>query len=291
MPYTAFIDETQRSQLMGVRGGTNNFWRYVGPHEVAHQWWGHTLGWDSYHDQWMSEGFAEFSASLYVQYVRRDINKFIEFWENQRKLIVDASPATRDRKPYTVGPVTQGYRLNNGKTGGVAQFLIYPKGAYILHMIRMMMYEEQSGDARFKVMIKDFIQSHFNKDISTEDFKAAVEKHITQEMDLTRNGKMDWFFNEWVYGTEMPSYRFDYQVSSDGTLSGKITQSGVSKDFAMLVPLYGDFGKGWVKLGSAMMLGNATVDIGNIKLPAVPKKAAVCALNDVLAASIQNNKQ
>ncbi|HVQ36838.1 MAG TPA: carboxypeptidase regulatory-like domain-containing protein, partial [Pyrinomonadaceae bacterium] len=46
MPYTAFIDETQRSQLMGVRGGTNNFWRYVGPHEVAHQWWGHTLGWD-----------------------------------------------------------------------------------------------------------------------------------------------------------------------------------------------------------------------------------------------------
>ena len=26
------------------------------------------VGWDSYHDQWMSEGFAEFSTSLYVQY-------------------------------------------------------------------------------------------------------------------------------------------------------------------------------------------------------------------------------
>lgn len=291
MPFTAFMDDTQRAQMMGVRGGTDTFWRYVGPHEVAHQWWGHTLGWDSYHDQWMSEGFAEFSASLYVQYVRRDINKFIDFWENQRRLIVEATPATRDRKPYTVGPVTQGYRLNNGKTGGVAQFLIYPKGAYILHMIRMMMYEEQTGDARFKAMIKDFIQTHYNKDISTEDFKAAVEKHITKEMDLTKNGRLDWFFDEWVYGTEMPSYRFDYQISQDGTLSGKITQSGVSKNFAMLVPLYGDFGKGWVKLGSALMISNQSVDITNLKLPAVPKKVAVCAWNDVLAASIQNNKK
>jgi Carboxypeptidase regulatory-like domain/Peptidase family M1 domain len=291
MPFTAFMDDTQRAQMMGVRGGTDTFWRYVGPHEVAHQWWGHTLGWDSYHDQWMSEGFAEFSASLYVQYVRRDINKFIDFWENQRRLIVEATPATRDRKPYTVGPVTQGYRLNNGKTGGVARFLIYPKGAYILHMIRMMMYEQQTGDARFKAMIKDFIQTHYNKDISTEDFKAAVEKHITKEMDLTKNGRLDWFFDEWVYGTEMPSYRFDYQVSQDGTLSGKITQSGVSKNFAMLVPLYGDFGKGWVKLGSALMISNQSVDISNLKLPAVPKKVAVCAWNDVLAASIQNNKQ
>ncbi len=127
MPYTAFLDTTQRAQLLGTRGGTDNFWRYVAPHEIAHQWWGHTVGWDSYHDQWMSEGFAEFSASLYVQLVRRDTDKFIDFWENQRQLIVGASPATRGLKPYTVGPVTQGYRLNSAKTGGVARYLIYPR--------------------------------------------------------------------------------------------------------------------------------------------------------------------
>jgi hypothetical protein len=101
---------------------------------------------------------------------------------------------------------------------------------------------------------------------------------------------MDWFFNEWVYGTEMPSYRFDYQIGKDGTLSGKITQSGVSKEFAMLVPLYVDFGKGWVKLGMAVMAGNTSIDISNLKLPAMPKKVAICALNDVLAASIQSGK-
>jgi hypothetical protein len=291
MPYTAFLDATQRMQMMGVRGGTSNFWRYVAPHEIAHQWWGHVVGWDSYHDQWMSEGFAEFSASLWVQMVRQDQKKFLEFWDDQRDLIIQPRPQTRDRRPYTVGPVTQGYRLNNSKTGNVARFMIYPKGAYILHMLRMMMYDRQKGDARFIEMMKDFVQTYFNKDISTEDFKHAVEKHMTREMDIDGNNRMDWYFNEWVYGTEMPSYSFEYQLSGDGTsFSGHITQSGVSDNFKMLVPVYVDFGKGWARLGSATITGNSSVDLKDIKLPRPAKRAAICSMDDVLALSIQNGK-
>lgn len=292
MPYIAFLDTTQRSQLLGVRGGTDTFWRYVAPHEVAHQWWGHLIGWHSYHDQWMSEGFAEFSASLYVQFVRKDPGKFIDFWEDHRRQIIQSSPATRDKKPYTIGPVTQGYRLSNAKTGAAYQFLVYPKGAYILHMIRMMMDNPSSGgDARFQAMMKDFIQSHFNKNISTEDFKRAVEKHMTREMNLGGNGTMDWFFNQWVYGTEMPSYRFDYQLGAGGsTISGRITQSGVSDDFRMLVPLYLDFGGGWVKFGAAAITGNKSVELNEVRLPQPAKRAAICVMNDVLALNIQNAK-
>jgi len=290
MPYMAFIDTTQRAQLLGTRGGTDNFWHYVAPHEIAHQWWGHIVGWDSYHDQWMSEGFAEFSASLYVQFIRGN-DKFIDFWEDLRKQVVEARPATRDRKPYTIGPVTQGYRLNNAKTGGAARFLIYPKGAYILHMLRMMMYAQtKGGDARFQAMMKDFIQTHFNKNVSTEDFKAIVERHMTQEMNVNNDGKMDWFFNQWVYGTQVPAYKLEYNVSSDGVINGKITQSGVSDDFVMLVPLYIDMGKGWAKLGAARITGNSSIEIKNLKLPVVPKRVAVCAMNDVLATSIENSK-
>jgi hypothetical protein len=290
MPYMAYIDSTQRTQLLGTRGGTDTFWRYVAPHEIAHQWWGHIVGWDSYHDQWMSEGFAEFSSSLYVQFIRGN-DKFVEFWEDMRKQIVEASPATRDRKPYTIGPVTQGYRLNNGKTGGAAGFLIYPKGAYILHMLRMMMYaQNKGGDARFQQMMKDFIKTHFNKHVSTEDFKAIVEKHMTPEMNADNSGKMDWFFNQWVYGTQVPAYKFEYKVAQDGMLTGKVTQSGVSDDFIMLVPIYLDMGKGWVKLGSARMVGNTSVELKNIKLPVVPKRMTLCAMNDVLATSIETSK-
>ncbi len=283
MPYIAFIDTTQRTQLLGTRGGTDNFWRYVAPHEISHQWWGHIIGWDSYHDQWMSEGFAEFSASLYVQ-ITRGNDKFIDFWEDHRKQIIQSSPATKDKKPFTIGPVTQGYRLSNAKTGAAYQFLVYPKGAFILHMIRMMMFNKGGkGDASFQAMMKDFVQTNFNRDVSTEDFKHAVEKHV--------GGNMDWFFNEWVYGTEMPSYRFDYQLADGGTtLTGKITQSGVTDNFKMLVPVYVDFGKGWAKIGSATMTGNTSVELKGIKLPQAAKSAAVCALDDVLALSIQNSK-
>jgi carboxypeptidase family protein/peptidase M1-like protein len=291
MPFTAFMDATQRSQMMGGGAGTSNFWRYVAPHEIAHQWWGHIIGWDSYHDQWMSEGFAEFSASLYVQYVRQDMAKFAEFWNDQRDLITVARPQTRDKRPYTVGPVTQGYRLNSAKTGGIARFMIYPKGAYILHMLRMMFYSPKDGDRQFQAMMKDFVQSHFNRDVSTEDFKRIVEKHMTVEMDLDGNKRMDWFFNEWVYGTEMPSYKFEYQLGADGTtISGRITQSGVSDKFKMLVPVYVDYGKGWTKMGSASMVGNTTIELNNEKLPRSAKKAAICALNDVLALTMQNAK-
>jgi aminopeptidase N len=238
----------------------------------------------------MSEGFAEFSASLYVQAVRGN-EKFLDFWEDQRQRIITSRPATHDRKPYTVGPVTQGYRLNSGKTGAIAQFLIYPKGAYILHMLRMMMYKQgQGGDANFQAMMKDFVQTHFNQDVSTEDFKAIVEKHMTKEMDVARNGKMDWYFNEWVYGTDIPAYRLEYNVDKDGMLNGKLTQSGMSDNFVMLVPLYADFGKGWAKLGSATIIGNSSVEIKNLKLPGVPKRMTICALNDVLATSIESSK-
>ena len=292
MPFTAFLDTTQRAQMMGSQGGANTFWRYVGPHEVAHQWWGHMIGWDSYHDQWMSEGFAEFSTSLYVQFVRKDIGKFNDFWEDQRQQIITAGPATRGRKPYTVGPVTQGYRLNSAKTGNIARVMIYPKGAFILHMVRMMFHTAREGDTRFQAMMKDFIQTHYNQDISTEDFKRAVEKHMTPAMDLDKNGKLDWFFNQWVYGTEIPSYKFEYQLSADGTtISGRITQSGVSDDFKMLVPIYIDFGKGWYRLGAANITGNNSVELKALKLPQPAKRAAICALTDVLALNIQNAKQ
>ncbi len=293
MPFTAFMDQTQRYLATGgnVRAATDDFFEYVAPHEIAHQWWGHMVGWKSYHDQWMSEGFAEFSASLYVQQVLRDEHRFIEFWNKQRDRITQSSPRTHDLKPYTVGSVTQGSRLRTGKTGLAYQFLVYPKGAYILHMLRMMMSDPRNGDKRFMAMMQDFIKSHYNEDVSTEDLKKTVEKHMTRQMDLDGNGRMDWFFNEWVYGTEMPRYRFEYQLAADGlSLSGQITQSGVSDKFKMLVPVYVDFGKGFVRIGAATITGNSSVELKNVKFPTVANRAAVCALDDILALSIQNSK-
>src|SRR5205814_10098636 len=35
-------------------------------HETSHQWWGDSVLWRSYRDQWLSEGFAEYSGFLYA---------------------------------------------------------------------------------------------------------------------------------------------------------------------------------------------------------------------------------
>jgi aminopeptidase N len=47
---------------------TNEFVKTVTWHEIAHQWWGHQVGWQTYRDQWLSEGFAEFTAALVLQF-------------------------------------------------------------------------------------------------------------------------------------------------------------------------------------------------------------------------------
>ncbi|MGD9561807.1 MAG: M1 family metallopeptidase [Pyrinomonadaceae bacterium] len=296
MPYIAFFDTTHRVQLFGTRGGTDGFWREVAAHEVAHQWWGHTVGWTSYRDQWMSEGFSEFSTSLFIQYVKKDLDKFNEFWDEQRKRILEPTSATKGKKPYTIGPVTQGYRLNSAKTGAVAQRMIYPKGAYIMHMIRMMMFDHRqgTGDARFQKMIREFLASHYNKDVSTNDFKLAVEKHMLPSMDLRGTKTMDWFFDSWVYGTDIPSYQLTWSTANlEGktALNAKLTQSDVSEDFSASVPLYLDFGKGPIFLGAARVTGNSSVELKNIQLPDRPKKLMIGAYSDILAEKIDIEKQ
>ncbi len=86
-------------------------------------------------------------------------------------------------------------------------------------------------------------------------------------------------------------YQKKLGVAADGlSLSGQVTQSGVSDKFKMLVPVYVDFGKGFVRIGVATITGNSSVDLKNVKFPTVAKRAAICALDDILALSIQNSK-
>ena len=91
LPISAYIDSTQRWMLFGrIDQKFTGFVQEVTPHEVAHQWFGHGVGWASYHDQWLSEGFAEFAAGLFLQQAMgaKWQKDYIEFWErlHQRML-------------------------------------------------------------------------------------------------------------------------------------------------------------------------------------------------------------
>src|SRR5262249_12975803 len=143
--------------------------------------------------------------------------------------------------------------------------LVYPKGAYILHMLRMMMHDKNTGDQQFKAMMQDFVKTYGGKDATTEDFKSTVEKHMTGEMDLEGNHKMDWFFNEYVYGTQLASYQlttsFDKNADGDVVMNIKMSQSNVDEKFRMLIPIYLELANGNIFfLGRARIAGNSSFD-------------------------------
>jgi hypothetical protein len=287
IPMCYFYDTTIRHQLgMDYDRG---YWKIVTPHEVAHQWWGHTVGFSSYRDQWMSEGFAEMSASLYLQMVEKNPQKFISFWNDERDLLLE-----RDKEGWRAidaGPVTMGYRMSNSRTGeGVTRRLIYPKGGYILHMVRMMMWDRRTGDENFKATMHDFVKTYTNQAATTEQFKAMVEKHMTPEMDLTGNHKLDWFFDEYVYGTGFPTYKLDYTFEKDSSgdvvFGLKVTQSNVDDKFRMLIPIYLELADGHVvNLGRARVAGNTSVEqkVPLKGLKEMPKRAMLNYFDDVLA--------
>jgi Peptidase family M1 domain len=286
LPICGFLDSTQQ-HFMGLHP-EDMYWKVVTPHEVAHQWWGQTVGFRSYRDQWMSEGFANTSASIFLQATRPKPDDFRDFWKQQRKLITEKN--AEGFRPIDVGPVTMGFRLSTNKTGwGVYQNLVYPKGAYILHMIRMMMWSNKDGDSRFIATMHDFLKTNWLKAATTEDFKAAVERHMSLGMDLDGNHRMDWFFRQYVYGTDLPSYHFEALATQNGdatSLHYKLAQSGVSPEFRMLVPIYLELTDGKVvRLGPVAIKGSDPVEqtINLPKLPAPLKRALINYYYDVLS--------
>jgi len=286
LPISAYIDSTQRWLLFGnINNDFTGFVQEVTPHEVAHQWWGHAVGWASYHDQWLSEGFAEFSAGLFIQQARgKDwVKDYVEFWDRQKRRILEKNKF--GVAPNDAGPLWLGLRLISPRTEDAYQNITYPKGAYILAMMRSMMYSSEDHDKAFIDMMHDFVATHENHSASTESFKAVAERHMTKLMDLQRNGRLDWFFDEWIYGTQVPKYKFNYELTpgpeGKTKLHVSLTQSDVDDSFGMLLPIYADFGKGMIPILELPLIGNNTRTYDTV-LPIQPKKVAFNAYKEIL---------
>ncbi len=285
LPMSAFLDATQRYALMGQEEFRfASFIQEVTPHEISHQWWGHMVGWATYHDQWLSEGFAEFSAGLFVEATSK-AGEVDKFWDRLRDEIVQKNPF--GNSPNDAGPVWLGQRLDSFKTRGAYNGLVYPKGAYFLQMLRMLMRDPKTGDQDFIALMHDYVQTYLHKAPTTEGFKAVVDKHMKPSLDAAGNHSSAWLFQDWIYGTGLPRYHLEYSIKPAGggmvTFEGKLTQSDVPADFLMTVPLYFDFDGHWSEAGRRVrVLGNMTAQI-KATLPKAPKRVSINANHDVLA--------
>ncbi len=201
-------------------------------HELAHQWWGVEVGWDTYHDQWLSEGFSTYCALMYVQATQGN-DVFVS------KLIAGRKEINGVRNYIfgsgaESGPIYLGYRTSSTKTEGDYQLIIYKKAALVLHMLRTMMLDLTTlREDRFFAMMRDFYESYRGKSASTDDFRRVVERHVGEEMG--------WFFDQWVYGTDIPTIDFSYTLEpgENGayTAKCKMVTSDVRADFFAYIPV------------------------------------------------------
>ena len=262
MPFTAFLDATMKNQLrLNQSRGSRQFFEHVGPHEVAHQWWGHLVAPKADRDTWLSEGFAEYSAGLFVQMAKGE-KSFRSYLDYLKEEITSPLPHST-MKAYEAGPISLGTRLESEKSEGAYQRIVYAKGAYVLHMLRMMTHDyTRHDDGAFLATMREFASTYSGREASTEDFQAIVSKRL--------NGDIGWFFNQWVHGAEYPRVSIQYSVTPNekGALfHGTISQRGVSKSFVSLIPVRMTLGKG---SGVARLVAQGESTPFSVQLPAAP---------------------
>lgn len=250
--------------------GTDEVFR---AHEVAHQWWGIGVDYQTYHDRWLSEGFAEFSGLWYMQTVRHSNDKYFDLLRQYRGAIL----ARKD----VPGPISLGERVQSSRDHDLDDYntIVYKKGAWVVHMLRIMMLDLKTmNEDRFTETMQDFYQSYEGKRASTDDFRRVVERHVGTDMG--------WFFDQWIYGTAIPTYTVAYRVEpiegGQFRVRLQVHQEGVPDGFLAYVPVTLDLGKDRVARVRVKVTG-ANSELELPPMPAEPKAVKFNDLEGVLA--------
>ena len=172
-------------------------------HELAHQWWGQAVGWRNYHEQWLSEGFAQYFAALYAQHARGE-RTFVDMLRQFRRWAIAESEE---------GPISLGSRLGHLKNDRrVFRALVYNKGAAVLHMLRRLIGDE----AFFSGMRRFYTKQKFRKS-GTDDLRIAFEAASGRPLER--------FFAQWIYGVQIPRLRYT-TTTQPGTVGVRFEQVG-----------------------------------------------------------------
>lgn len=200
-------------------------------HEVAHQWWGHIVDYESYRDVWLSEGLADYCGLWFYELSVKDRKALANMLKYYREAIFSGTES--HEIGYKAGPMSVGYRLSSTRSDDYFN-IVYLKGAYVFHMIRYLLHDyKTASDDAFADFLKDMVTTYKGKVVTTKLLQKLLEKHIGSDMS--------WFFDEWVYGTAIPEYEFGYdkKKTDDGKYSVvcHVSQKNVPESFQMLVPI------------------------------------------------------
>jgi len=225
-------------------------------HELAHQWFGQAVGWGNYHEQWLSEGFAQYFAALYAQHQRGD-SVFQGILRHMRRWAMRESDQ---------GPVYLGYRLGHIKNDSrVFRALVYNKGAAVLHMLRRLVGDE----AFFRGVRRFYFASRFRK-VGTDDLRKAFEAEAGRSLER--------FFDRWVYGSTLPHLKVQYRIEGQ-ELAVHVDQIGDVFHVPVTLTLQYAGGK---KVDIVIPVEDQSTD-RRIRLDSLPQSVAINKDDGVLA--------
>lgn len=188
--------------VFNPRPGTQPTWRddpasFAGfpefflAHELAHQWWGHGVGWANYHEQWVSEGFAQYFAALYAEH-KHGPEVMEQMLRQFRRWTLDVSDQ---------GPIALGYRLGQMKGDKrIFRALVYNKAAGVLHMLRRLI-----GDDAFF----DGLRLLY----TTRSLEKAGTTHVQAAFEAASGRPLGRFFDQWVGDSRLPRVRVAQTVT------------------------------------------------------------------------------
>ena len=177
-------------------------------HEIGHQYWGHTVGWASDRDVWLSEAFAEYSAGLYTQSLQGE-KRFKQKMDGWRR---------NARQADSQAPIALATILGGDNAGKYFTQLIYNKGPLVVHMIRM-----QMGNDNFVKAMTAILTKYRHQNITTE--------MVSRELSAVTGYNWDYFFDQWFRSVGIPEIHYKYTVTpKDGKYLFEMTVNQKDKD-------------------------------------------------------------
>jgi hypothetical protein len=162
-----------------INGGHN--YDYINAHEIAHQWFGDSISPETWLDIWLNEGFASYAEALWFEHLGGTAaykNYMLSFYSS-----------------YFDGPL---YDPN-----GLFTATTYDKGAWVQHMLRGVLGAQEFFDAQ-----RAWYATYRDQSAETPQYQAVLETFY--------GGSLDWFFDPWVYGENMPDYEFGHSSVDQG---------------------------------------------------------------------------
>lgn len=158
-------------------------WETTIAHEVAHQWWGQGLSWGSYHDQWLSEGLAQFASVIYLR------EKYGEGVYSQ--IMKKFSSWTRKKSEW--GAIMLGSRISYNDFEAY-QAIVYNKAAVVLNMLKDIL-----GEDVFFHALREFFDRYKYTAPRSKEFFSTFEEISGEDLSV--------FFDGWFESYRLPDVK------------------------------------------------------------------------------------